>query len=133
LKKKLGGEVCGAVGRMQVFDEKASRTPAQKKINSQLWYALKQKRGETWGVPTERINIELDQKGRALVDITARVSPRVTLQIRKLGGILISADESYHTIRARLALEKLAALAALKDVSFISPAAQAMLNRARPN
>jgi len=87
IKEKLCGEVYGAVGRMQVFDEKASRTPAQKKIDSQLLYALKQKRGETRGIPNERIKIELDQRGRALVDITARVSPQVTSQIRKLGGI----------------------------------------------
>jgi hypothetical protein len=137
IKEKLGGEVCGAVGRMQVFDEKASRTPAQKKIDSQLLYALKQQRGETRGVPTERINIELDQKGRALVDITAKVSPQVTSQIRKLGGFVISEDGRYHTIRARLALEKLEALATLKDVSFIAPPAQAMNNRVnnriRPN
>jgi hypothetical protein len=126
--------VYGGVGRVQaVFDEKASRTPAQKKIDSQLLYALKQKRGETRGVPTERINIELDQKGRALVDITARVSPQVTSQIRKLGGIVISEDQRYHTIRARLALEKLEALATLKDVSFIAPPAQAMNNRIKPN
>jgi hypothetical protein len=137
IREKFGGEGDSAVGRMQVFDEKASRSPAQKKIDSQLLYALKQKRGDTRGVPTERISIELDQKGRALVDITARVSPQVTSQIRKLGGIVISADERYHTIRARLALEKLETLATLKDVSFIAPPAQAMNNRVnnriRPN
>lgn len=125
-------------GRMQaVFDEKASRTTAQKKINSQLLYALKQKRGETRGVPTERINLEVDQKGRVLVDITARVLLPVTSRIRKLGGIVISEDQRYHTIRASLALEKLEALATLKDVSFIAPAAQPMTNRGnnrvRPN
>src|SRR6266851_2626279 len=107
IKERLGGEVYGAAGTMQVFDEKASRTPAQKKIDSQLLYALKQKRGETRGVPTERIDIELDQKGRALVDITAKVSLQITSQIRKLGGTVISQDEHYHAIRARLALEKL--------------------------
>ena len=112
-----------------VFDEKTSRTAAQKKIDSQLLYALKQKRGETRGVPTERIVIEVDQKGRALVDITARVTSKVTPYIRKLGGIVISEDQRYHTIRASLALEKLEALAALKDVSFIAPPAQAMNNR----
>jgi len=134
IRESLGGAKYGGVVRMQgVFDEKASRTAAQKKIDSQLLYALKQKRGETRGVPTERINIELDQKGRALVDIAAKVSPQVTSQIRKLGGIVISEDERYHTIRARLALEKLEALAGRKDVSFIAPAAQAMNNRVRPN
>ena len=136
--EKLGGEAYGRAGRMQaVYDEKASRTPAQKKIDSQLLYALKQKRGETRGVPTERIIIEFDQKGRALVDITAKVSPQVTSRIRKLGGIVISEDARYHTIRASLALEKLEALATLRDVSFIAPPAQAMNNRGnnriRPN
>ena len=120
-----------------VLNEKSSRTAAQKKIDSQLLYALKQKRGETRGVPTERINIELDQKGRALVDITARVSPQISSQIRKLGGLVISEELQYHTIRARLALEKLEVLADRKDVSFIGPAAQSMNNRlnthVRPN
>jgi hypothetical protein len=137
-KEKLGGKVGAGVSKLQaVFDEKASRTPAQKKIDSQLLYALKQKRGDTRGVPTERIIIEVDQKGRALVDITAKVSPQITSQIRKLGGTVISEEPRYHTIRARLALEKLEALAALKDISFIAPAAQAMNNRInnriRPN
>jgi len=113
-------------------DEKESRTPAQKKIDSQLLYALKQKRGITKGVPSERINIEVDQKGRALVDITAIVTPQVMAQIRKLGGEVISDDARYHTIRARLALEKLEALAKLKDVRFIAPFAQSM-NSGKPN
>jgi hypothetical protein len=110
-------------------NEKSSRTAAQQKIDSQLLYALKQKRGETRGVPTERINIELDQKGRALVDVTANVSAQVTAHIRKLGGTVISEAPLYHTIRARLALEKLESLANRKDVSFIAPAAQSMNNR----
>ena len=42
---------------------------------------------------------------------------------------MISEDGRYHTIRARLALEKLEALATLKDVNFIAPPAQAMNNR----
>ena len=120
-----------------VLDEKSSRTAAQKKIDSQLLYALRQKRGETRGVPTQRINIELDQKGRALVDITAKVSPQVSSRIRTLGGVVISEEPQYHAIRARLALEKLEALAGRKDVSFIGPAAQSMNNRVntqvRPN
>ena len=116
-----------------VVDEKKSRTAAQKKIDSQLLYALKQKRGETRGVPTERINIDLDQKGRALVDINANVTPGIRAIIRKLGGQVISDDARYRAIRARLALEKLEELANRKDVSFIAPAAQAMNNRVKPN
>lgn len=114
-------------------DDQASRTAAQKKIDSQLLNALKQKRGETKGVPTEPIELELDQKGRTLVDVTADVSPQVESRIRKLGGAIVSSDERYHTIRARLALEKMEALAALKDVRFIAPAAMPMFNRVKPN
>jgi hypothetical protein len=55
-----------AHGRIQTLRmKKASRTVAQKKIDSQLLYALKQKRGETKGVPTGRIDLEFDKKGRA--------------------------------------------------------------------
>jgi len=130
LKEKCADEWSARPGSAQdVFDEKATRTAAQKKIDSQLLYALKQKRGETRGVPTERIKLDLDQKGRALVDITAIVTPEVLAQIRKLGGELISNDPQYHAIRARLALEKLEALAKRNDVRFIAPPAQAMFNR----
>jgi len=114
------------------LNEKLSRTPAQKKIDSQLLYALKQKRGITKGIPTERIELEVDPKGRPLVDITADVTPQVKAQIRKLGGTVISEDASLHTIRARLALEKLEALANRNDVRFIAPAAQSM-NSGKPN
>jgi hypothetical protein len=138
LKKKCAEEWSTSFSRAQsVLDEKATRTAAQKKIDSQLLYALKQKRGEKRGVPTEPIKLDLDQKGRALVDITGKISPQISNQIQKLGGIVISEEPQYHTMRARLALEKLEALAGRKDVSFIAPAAQSMNNRVnthvRPN
>jgi|GEM_PF-3773545 len=116
-----------------VANEKSSRAAAQKKIDSQLLYALRQKRGETRGIPTGRIDLNFDEKERALVDITANVTPEIKAQIQKLGGALISEDARYHTIRARLALEKLETLAKRNDVRFIAPAAQAMNNEARPN
>jgi hypothetical protein len=107
---------------------KGSRRDEQQKIDSQLLYALKQKRGETLGVPSEPIKLDLDAKGRALVDISGKVSPRLTLRIRKLGGIVVSKFEAYDTVRARLALEKLEALARMDHVRFIMPAVQPMNN-----
>jgi hypothetical protein len=131
---ELSPETSLAIGTIQSGqNEKASRTAAQQKIDSQLLYALKQKRGETEGVPQEPIQLDLDSKERALVDITADVTPQVTSQIRKLGGAIVSSDERYHTVRARLALEKLEKLAALKDVRSIAPAAMPGFNRIRLN
>ena len=130
-QEKGGGQQVNdeAARQMQeMYDEKESRTPAQKKLDSQLIYALKQKRGETRGVPTQRIDLKPDAKGRVLVDITARVSARLLKKIRKLGGEVVSTSDRYHTTRAWLALEKLEVLAAAADVRFIAPAAQAMTN-----
>lgn len=111
-----------------VADEKRSRTPAQKKIDSQLLYALKQKRGETRGVPANPIQIKLDARGRTIVDITSAVPALLVSKIKRqrMGVEVISMSEKYHTVRALVALEKLEALASLKEVRFISPPAKAM-------
>lgn len=112
----------------EIRDGKSSQTKPQRKIDSQLIYALKQKRGEKRGVPSEPIRLDLDAKGRALVDISAQVSTRLTSRIHQLGGTVITKFEAYHTIRARLALEKLAALASFNEVRFIMPAAEGTTN-----
>ncbi|HEX6625862.1 MAG TPA: hypothetical protein VF064_19250 [Pyrinomonadaceae bacterium] len=106
--------------------EKRARTAAQKKIDTQLLYALKQKRGERRGVPSEPVDIKLDAHGRALVDITARVSAKLISKLGKLGAEVVSQSAKYHTVRVKVTLEKLEALAAIEEVRYISPAAQAM-------
>lgn len=111
-----------------IAEEKRARTPAQKKIDSQLLYALKKKRGETRGVPTGRINIEVDVEGRTLVDIACIVSAGLIARIERFGGEVVSKSKKYHTVRARVPLEMLEALASLKDVRYIMPPAEAMTN-----
>ena len=108
------------------LDEKASLTRAQEKIDSKLLRAIKRKRGERDGLPAEPLSFDTDAKGRVLLDITARVSPRLLSKIKRLGGEVISSSERYHTIRARLALNKLEALAADAAVRFVAPAAEPM-------
>jgi hypothetical protein len=107
-------------------DEKRSRTPAQRKIDSQLLYEIKQQRGETRGIPTQRIEIKLDARGKLLVDITAAFPSRVVPKIQELEGSVISISQKYHTIRASIALDKLESLAASKHVKYISLPAEAM-------
>lgn len=107
------------------YDEKESRTPAQRKLDSKLVYALRQRRGETRGVPAERIDLKPDARGRVLVDITAKVSKRLLSKIKRLGGEVVSTSERYHTTRAWLALEKLEALAGMAEVKFIAQPAGA--------
>ena len=107
-------------------DEKRSRTPAQRKIESQLLYAIKQRRGDPGVALTQTVEVKLDADGRVVVDITAAVPSRVVPEIQQLDGAVISLSEKYHTIRASIALDKLESLAASKHVRFISLPAEAM-------
>lgn len=119
----IGPEAARQIG--EAAREKRSRTPAQKKIDTQLLYALKQKRGETRGVPTAPVDIKLDAEGRTVVDITARVSSRLISKLGKAGAEVVSQSAKYHTVRARVTLERLEALAEIEEVRYISPVAQA--------
>lgn len=122
--QKIGPEAARQIG--ELAREKRARTAAQKKINTQLLYALKQKRGETRGVPSAPVDIKLDSEGRALVDITARVTAGLIPKLEKAGAEVVSQSARYHTVRARVALEKLEAVAEIEEVRHISPAARAM-------
>ena len=122
--QKIGDEAARQIG--ELAREKRSRTPAQKKIDTQLLYALKQKRGETRGVPTAPVDIKLDAEGRTLVDITARVTPRLISRLGKAGAEVVSQSAKYHTVRARVVLDRLEARAEIEEVRYISPGAQAM-------
>ncbi len=122
--QKIGPEAARQIG--EIAAAKRARTPAQKKIDTQLLYALMRKRGETRGVPHAPVELDLDGRGRALIDISAVVTPRLVSKVAKLGAEVVSISERYHTVRARLALERLEAVAGLGEVRYISPAAKAM-------
>src|SRR3954466_4829366 len=60
-----------------VASEKEARTPAQRKINSQILYEIYRRRGAAGrkGVPPGPTGIAVDGRGRALVDVRAEVTP----------------------------------------------------------
>ncbi len=109
-------------------DEKESRTPARRKLDSQLLYALYERRGERVRRGTPRSDVEVDARGRVLVDIRARVSSGLLARVRRLGGEVVSSSQSYNSILARFPLERLEALAAREDVRFVGPSARATTN-----
>lgn len=121
-----------SVPQPQAAQEKRGRTQAQKKLDSQLLYALYRKRGEAKakGVPAGELMVKFDEKGRAIVSIRARVTKAILAGIEKLGGKIISSSARYSDIRAHLPLEKLEKLAALPDVRAIMPAQDATTNNA---
>lgn len=118
-----------------LVQEKESRTPAQQKIDSHLLLAIRVKRGEAIAraVPSAAQNTALaDAEGNVVVDIKADVSSDLQTKIEQLGGEVIGAFPQYHSLRARLPLISLEALAGEAAVKFIRPAEEPMTNRAEP-
>jgi hypothetical protein len=110
--------------------EKSRRTPIQQKIDSQLLYADKMRRGEpiAEGVATQRVVLDKDDQGRVSVDIKADVTDSLLQYIGTLGGKVINDFPKYQAIRANVPLSNIEVLAARTDVKFVEPAIHAMNN-----
>ena len=104
--------------------QKASRTPAQKKISSHLLGAAKERRGEAF--PAQRSRVGIAKDGTTLVDIKADVTPALLDRIQALGGTVINAHPRFRAVRARMPLVQIEALAELPEVQTIRPADEAI-------
>ena len=105
-----------------LLDEKESRTPTERKIDSQLLYALKQNRKQAIanGVETLETRVVVDKKGMTTIDIVANDLKGARIKLEDMGGIdVISAVGN--GIRARVNIEKIDSIAALPEVRFVSP------------
>ena len=100
---------------------KAQRTPAQRKVSSQLLdarrAAVAARRQARGAAPVDEL---------VMVDIRADVTPAVLARIRVLGGTVINSVARYRAIRARLPLEAVEKLATLDAIQSIRPADQAV-------
>jgi len=118
-----------AVAQIQtLLAEKNARSPARRKIASQLLYAANGMPGassKTPLVPTGKP----DEAGRVLVDLRAAVSPDLLAKIEKLGGKVLSNSVTPGSLRARVQLGSLDALAAEAAVTSIRPALEAATQR----
>src|SRR5216684_2258429 len=137
-----GGQTVGSSGQeisesaMQqieaLIEEKESRTPAQRKINSQLLYAEKMARGEAIArnVQTLAVNVPTDSDGRLVVDITTTVSDSLLERLKASGAEIIASVPEFRSVRAEVALNQVETIAAFPEVQFIQPKLEAMTNQA---
>ncbi len=112
-----------------LLQEKSSRTPTQRKIDSRLLQAVRERRGELMvkGVSLDRANVHADLTGTLKVDIKADITETFLSKIKSLGGQIIYASEQYHTVRAAANLSAVESIAALPEVKFIEPAVRSMV------
>ena len=111
-------------------DEKRSRTPAQKKIDPHLLYALRcsKTKSDCASRPPDDL-VKIDKKGRVRVDIRAKSNPKLLALVRKLGGNIINVFDQYHSIEALMPLSQLETLALSNDVKFIGLPAMPMTSK----
>jgi Subtilase family/PKD-like domain len=121
-----------AVKQIQAFAaDKEARTPAQRKIGSNLILASRMYRGlpAVQGVPTVQTGVAVDAVGGTVVDIRANVDDALLERIHDLGGEVLDYHIPFRSIRARVPLAALETLAADPKVIFIAPKQEARTNR----
>ena len=125
---QISASVLKQIGALEA--EKSKRTTVEQKIDSQLLYADKMRRGEpiAEGVRTLRVNLDKDDQGRILVDIKADVTDALLQYIKTLGGDVVNSFQQYQAIRASVPLANIENLAARGEVKFVGPAVRAMNN-----
>jgi len=116
----------------QIAQEKASRTPAQGKIDSNILLEIRRERGDPIvnnpGLSTLRSGITV-REGVVLVDIKADVSDSLLAQIEALSGEIVSSSKQFQRIRAYVPLANLEELATSPAVRSIRPATPAITNK----
>lgn len=124
---KLSGE---AIRQIEAFEaEKATRTPAQEKLDSQLIHAARIARGKRIaGVPAFQPALNVRRDGRVLVDIDATVTDPLLAQIKAGGGEVINSFPALKAIRALVSPVLAEELGGRAEVRFIRPAAEATTN-----
>lgn len=107
-----------------ILEEKASRTPAQRKLDSHLLMSAQLARGALRaatmpGIQNASKLLEFDELERVHVDIRGKVNGELLGEIAALGGTVESSFPKYGAIRAWIPLLQAEALAEREDVTFI--------------
>jgi hypothetical protein len=128
------GQEIGANAIRQIqklLEEKATRTPAQRKISSDLLLSRDAPRGSAIleAVPELRSGVEVDESGETVVDIKGEVTDALIARIEDVGGEVISSFPQYQAVRARLPLDRLEEVAELDEVRSIRSAEQFQLHQ----
>ena len=114
-----------------LLKEKASRMPVERKIDSQLLQAIKERTSQngTKSNGLEPAKVNIDNNGNLLVDIDASVTDELLSSIEALGGKIIYPSKRYSTIRAQVPVSGVKKIAAREEVKFIKPAVMPMNNK----
>ncbi len=108
-----------------IIAEKASRTPAERKIDSQLLYLARERAGQAAvsGVPGLRSRVAVASDGLVVVDISATPSVELSQAITDAGGAVFYESPRWKSVRASLPPTALVSIAARADVEHVAKGA----------
>ena len=103
--------------------DKQARTPAQRKISSQLLYTAKARRNVSIAgtVTTLRSRVPVTSDGRIDVEITSQATKELVEVIEKFGGEILYGHDRASTVRALVPVDRLEGVAELGTVRAIRP------------
>ncbi len=110
-----------------LIQEKESRTPTQRKIDSRLLDTIKSARGEMLaeGIATLRTGLIADEKGYIDVDIVANVTDNLMKELKRINAEIVVSLPQYRSLTARLPIMTIEPLAGMDEVIFILPKQEA--------
>jgi subtilisin-like proprotein convertase family protein len=115
----------------ELLVEKAARTPAQRKISSQLLYAASGRFAlpeESKGEDVITSLAQTDATGRVLVDVKGDGAD-LRARIEAIGGSVVDASAAHGSVRAWVALDRVEELAGDDAVRSIRPGLHAITHR----
>jgi hypothetical protein len=119
--------------------EKAARTPAERKISSQLLYAIKMQRGQQIapGVQLRPPRVTRGPDGRIDVDVTARAGTNLNALLLSRGADVLGVNTTTRgaggsVARAHIDADSVLALAARSDVLWVRPHQEYKLSSPTP-
>lgn len=131
----VNGMSVTAAQQMQALQQdKASRTPAQRKIDSNIIYTMRMLAGQSAapGVPYLYTGVDLDEKDNIVVDMVANVTDELLQRLADAGAQVLYTNRALRSIRATIPPAQIEGIAALPDVIFISPKQGSMTSRVEP-
>jgi hypothetical protein len=111
--------------------EKESWTGPRQKIDSQLIFEIKMRRGEmiAQGVRTLRTDLPHNDKGNLILDLKAKVSDALLNQLKALGAEVVNSFPKQDSLRVQVDIGQIEAIAALPDVMFVQQRQDAVTSR----
>jgi hypothetical protein len=128
-QKPQSGISATAIAQINALQqEKQSRTPVQKKIDSQVLATsrMMQNQPVADGIQYVYTDVDLDQDDNLVVDITAEVSDDLIKQMTAAGAKIIYSNAKYRSVRAAVPSTALETVAGLPGVVFVSRKQEAM-------